>query len=341
VETWWQLEGWRRQVALCAGVLVGTVALGALIGSQLGVDGGSGGTAPSYARLDALAPGTLELLPRATPSRLDEPRAIGSQEAGVAVVATSEPDSVETKDGERRAPDGGSLVVFTLADWSCESPPCKPWTTLEPQLQADGLVKDLPRGGDTFVVALPAGTSQLRLVVEDAGYQQSVSLLDDDPGSQNITLLAQKDPTRRVEVDRTVQLTEQTDIQFREPDGSLVNQFTRDAMVTSAQRRFFYGDARPSTPGKAFLVVSAAYSYPGKTQRYAFAPTEVVFVDSRGTTYPVTGQAAAGSSLLTFEIPGSVTAGSLVFGGSTSKTAANGVPYTSTLARARLPLKLT
>lgn len=340
MEKWWQqLDGWRRQAALYTGVLLGTVLVGALIGSQLGVQGGSGSSPSASSRLEPLSPGTLEALPKATPTKLETPLAIGSQNAGVAVVAVSEPDSIDTKDGERRAPDGGSLIVFTLGDWGCETPPCKPWTSLEPKIQADALVKDLP-AGSTFVIAVPAGTSELRLLVDDAGYKQSISLLDDDPGGKNITLLARKDATKRIDLDKTLQLTEQTDIQFREPNGALVNQFTRVATVTFAQRRFFYGDQRPSSPGKAFLVVSASYAYPGKTQRYAFASTEVSFVDDEGHSYPVSNQAAAGSSLLTFEIPGSVRSGSLVFGGSTAKTASNGVPYTSTVTQARLPLKL-
>jgi len=339
VEKWWQVDDWRRQAALYTGVLVGTVALGALIGSQLGVDGGSGSTASATSRLEPLTPGTLEVLLKATPTKLDAPLAIGSQSAGVAVVAAAEPDTIDTEDGRRRAPDGGSLVVFTVADWGCETPPCKPWTSLKPKIQADGLLKDLPDSGDTFVIAVPPGTSQLRLVVDDAGYRQSVSLLDDDPGSRNITLLAQKDATTKLDLNKAVTLTEHTDIQFRGANGALVDQFTRDATVASAQRRFFYGDQRPSSPGKAFLLVNASYAYPGKTERYAFASTEVSFVDDEGRSYPVSSEAAAGSSLLTFEIPGSVTSGSLVFGGSTAKTASNGVPYTSTVAQAKVALK--
>ena len=339
MQKWWQDEEWRRRFGLPTGILLGTVALGAVIGSQLGVSAGNGSASSAFSRMEGLAPGTLELLPRAKPTPVDAPMAIGSQHAGVAVLAVSEPDSIETKDGRRRAPDGGSLVVFKVGSWGCEAAPCKPWTTLDPKVQADGTVKDLPSGGDTFVIAVPAGTSELRLVVDDAGYRQSVSLLDDNPGSTNITLLAQKNPTRRLTLNKAVRLTEQTDIQFREADGSLVNRFVRNATVDFAQRRFFYGDLRPSKPGNAFLVVSASYAYPGKTQRYAVASSEIAFVDEDGTSYSERGVPVAGSSLLTFEIPGSVTSGFLVLGGSTSKTAANGGPYTSTLATARVPLK--
>jgi hypothetical protein len=339
VDHWWQADDWRRTVGVPVAVLIGTVVLGAVIGNQLGVDAGSGSTPSASSRLEPLAPGTLEVLADATPGELDDPLAIGSKNSGIAVLATSEPDSVATKEGQRRAPDGGSLVVFKVGDWGCEDQPCKPWTSLKPKLQADDLVKDLPTKGDTFVVAVPAGTSQLRLVVDDAGYRQSVSLLDDDPGSKNITLLAQKDPTKKLSLNKALRLDEHTDIQFQSPDGGLVDQFVRDATVDYAQRHFFYGDLRPSSPGKAFLVVSAAYSYPGKTQRYAFSASEVRFRAPDGTSYPPSGELAAGSSLLTFEIPGSITSGSLVFGGNTSKTAANGVPYTSTVSSAKVALK--
>jgi hypothetical protein len=339
VDKWWQVDDWRRRIGLPAAVLVGTVGLGALIGNQLGVEAGSSSSSSAYSRLEALAPGTLEPLPKATPEKLDVPLAIGSEKAGVAVLALSEVDSVETPDGKRRAPDGGSLVVFTVGDWSCEDEPCEPWSALKPQIKADALVKDLPSKADTFVLAVPAGTSELRLTVDEAGYHQSVSLLDDEQGAKNITLLAHKDGTKRLDLDKTYRLDERTDIQFRAPDGGLVNQFTRDTVVEYAQRRFFYGELRPSKPGRAFLVVSTSYAYPGRAQRYAFAATEVTFVAPGGISYPATPGQGGGSTLLTFEIPGSVSSGSLVFGGSTSKTAANGVPYTSTVSELRVPLK--
>lgn len=340
MEKWWHVDDWRRRIGLPVAVLAGTVGLGALIGSQFGVQGGSGSADSAFSRLEALAPGTLEALPRATPSVLDQPLVIGSRNAGIAILAVAEPDSVHTKDGERRAPDGGSLVVFKVGDWGCETEPCKPWRSLEPKLKADSLVKDLPASGDTFVVAVAAGTSELRLVVDDSGYHQSVSLLGDEPGSSNITLLAQKDAGKKLTLGKSYRLTEQTDIQFRTANGTLVNQFVRNATLDYAQRRFFWDDQRPSKPGKAFLVVSASYTYPGNTQRYAFASSEVTFV-ANGTSYPERGVQVAGSSLLSFEIPGSVTSGALMFGGTSQKTASNGVPYSSTLSELRVPLKFS
>ena len=339
MDKWWQVDDWRRRIGLPAAVLVGTVSLGAIIGSQLGVEAGSSQTRSAYSRLEALAPGTLEALPDETPGELDDPLVIGSEKAGVAVVAVSKVDSVDTPHGKRRAPDGGSLVVFKVGDWGCESEPCKPWRSLEPKLKADSVVKDLPASGDTFVIAVAAGTSQLSLVVDDSGYNQSVSLLEEGPGSSNITLLSQKNAGKKLTLGKAYRLTEQTDIQFKAANGALVNQFVRNGVVDYAQRRFFWDDQRPSRPSKAFLVVSASYTYPGNTQRYAFASSEVTFVAANGTSYPERGVQVAGSSLLSFEIPGSVTSGTLVFGGTSQKTAANGVPYNSTLSEFKVPLK--
>jgi len=339
-ERWWQVDDWRRRIGLPVGIFVATVAVGALIGSQLGIDAAGTSTPSGVSRLEPLSPGTLMELPDAELDELDEPLAIGSEKAGLAVLASSEVDSVETPDGPRRAPDGGSLVVFQVGDWGCETKPCKGWTTLKPSIRADGLTKELPLKGDTFVIALRAGNSLLRLVVDDAGYSQSVSLLGDDPGSKNVALLAQPNATKRITVNKAYQLTEHTDIQFRSADGSLVNQFTRNATVDYAQRRFFYGELRPEKPGNAFLVVSASYTYPGRTQRYAFDAAEVVFVDSDGTRYPERGTPiSAGSSLLSFEIPASLRSGTLVLGGTSQRTASNGVPYTSQVSEIRLPLK--
>lgn len=334
---WWQADDWRRRIGLPVAIFVGTVAVGALIGSQLGIDAAGSSGSSAVSRMEALAPGTLEELPKALPEELDDPRGIGSEKAGVAVLAASEVDSIQTGDGRRRAPDGGMLVVFKVGDWSCETEPCTSWRTLEPQIKSGGLVKDLPDSGDTFVIALPAGTADVRLVVDDAGYPQSVSLLDDDPGSRNIALLAQKDPTKKVTLNKAYRLDEHTSIQFKGTDGTLVDQFVRNATVGYAQRRFFFSDdLRPSKPSRALLVVTAAYTYPGNTQRYAFNPSEATFLDEDGRSYPaLTEPIQAGSSLLGFEIPASVRSGTLVLGGSTQKTASNGVPYTSEVSELR------
>jgi hypothetical protein len=334
---WWRADDWRRRIGLPVLAFVGTVALGALIGSQLGIDAASSNTS-TVSRLEALSPGTLEELPKALPEELDDPFAIGSEKAGVAVVAVSQVDSIQTGDGRRRAPDGGSLVVFQLGDWSCEVEPCKPWRTLKLSVKAGGLVKELPEHGDTFVIALPPGTSDARLAVDDEDFSQSVSLLDDDPGSKNVALLAQKDATKKVTLDKAYRLTERTDIQFKDANGALVNQFIRNAQIDYAQRRYFLDDQRPSKPTRAFLIVSASYAYPGKTQRYAFDPAEASFVGRDGTRYPAT-PAGSGSSLLRFEIPASMKSGTLVLGGSSQKTAANGVPYTSQVSELRQPIK--
>jgi hypothetical protein len=339
VEKWWQVDDWRRRIGLPVGIFLATVAVGALIGSQLGIDAAGTDTSSGVSRLEALAPGTVTEVPEAKPEKLDEPLAIGSQNAGLAVLASSVVDSVETPEGRRRAPDGGTLVVFKVGDWGCETEPCKGWTALKPSIRADSLTKKLPLKGDTFVIALPPGTGSVRLVVDDAGYSQSVSLLDDDPGSKNVALLAQPDATKRITVDKAYRLTENTDIQFRSADGSLVNQFIRNAVVDYAQRRFFYGDLRPQRPRDAFLVVSASYTYPGRTQRYAFSAAEATFIAKDGTRYAERGTPIApGSSLLSFEIPASVRSGTLVLGGSTQRTASNGVPYTSDVTEIRLPL---
>lgn len=338
-QRWWEIDDWRRRIGLPVLGLVATVALGALIGSQLGTSSAGSANASATSRLEALAPGTLEAVPKALPTKLDTPLAIGSEHAGIAVVAVSEVDSIGTAEGRRRAPDGGSLVVFRVTDWSCEITPCKAWTTLKPRITHDGLTKALPGSADTYVIALPPGSSQVRLMINDAGHAQSVSLLDDDPGAKNIDLLAQKGATKKITLDKPYRMAEHTSIGFKNVNGAVVDQFVRNATVETAQRRYFFSGAEPSEPGHAFLIVSATYAYAGGAQRYAFASAEATFIDDAGNRYAERGvRFQQGSSLLSFEIPASVTSGTLVLGGSTQKTASNGVPYTSQVAELRQEL---
>src|SRR5690606_22905874 len=128
------------------------------------------------ARLGSLPPNSLLLAPKAEPKQLATPRGIGSQKAGIAITALSEEESAPTSRGLRRAPVGSTLLVFRLGDWTCEDEPCEAWTTLSPRVVVDGEAEPLPEGGDTFVIVLPPGTSEVGLEVSADGYTQSLSL---------------------------------------------------------------------------------------------------------------------------------------------------------------------
>lgn len=335
------LHGWRRRVAISVAVAVGTIAIGAVIGTLLVSGTPSGTRSAAIARLEPIAPGAVVLAQDASPDELDEPLGMGSQHAGVAVLAVSDVDEVRTPAGRRRASEGSTLLAFQVGDWACEVQPCTSWTTLEPSIVVDGESQELPEGGDTFVVVLPPGSEDVELTIDADGYAQSVSLSDESAGAGNIVLLATKDTEERTPLGQTYRLGERTSIVLDDGAGRQSDLFERDVTVAYAQLRFFLGSTTPSSPRRAFLVVNAYYSYAGRQPKFVFAPGEAVFVGEDGTRYDARDlDPSEGKALLGFEVPATLRSGTFVVGGTTEKTSTTGVAYTSTLQELRLPIEV-
>jgi hypothetical protein len=335
------LEGWRGRVVVVLGTGVLILLVGYVIGGLL-VSGTPASTrTAAIARLDAITPGSLVAAPDAKPKKLAKPRGMGSQHAGVAVLAVSGVDEVRTGGGPRRASEGSTLLAFRLGDWACEVQPCESWETLKPQVVVDGDSQEVPDDGDTFVVVVPPGAAEVSLRIDADGYAQSVSLLGDDPGPGNIVLLSSRDTEKPVTIDQRFQLAEQTSIVLGDGLGGKTDRFTRDVGVDAAQLRFFLDTTRPSSPRRAFLLVNAYYSYPGRPGRYVFGPGEAVFVGKDGTRYDARDlDPSPDHSLLGFEVPATLRQGTLILGGSTDKTSTTGVPYVATVAEQQVPISL-
>ncbi|WP_148046066.1 hypothetical protein [Nocardioides marmoriginsengisoli] len=334
-------EGGRRRTigVLCAGFLVMELFAYAVAGILVG----GGNEADREAVVAQLRPLGLQGVlsaPGAQPKKLEEPRGMGSEKAGVAVLALSEVDAVKTSSGTRRAPEGSRLLAFRLGDWVCEVEPCEGWRSVAPRVDVDGSYEDLPAGTDTFVVVLPPGTQDVRLDMDADGFDQSLSLLDDSAGEGNIALLAQKDQTERVPLNRTFRVIERTSVPLQNASGQVSDTFTRDVTVEFQQRRFFLDGLAPSSPRRVFLIVNAYYSYAGQTQKYV-PVDEVTFVDKKGRSYPGRDlDPDASVALVGFEIPADVRAGVFRMGGSRTKVSTNGQSYTSTLGDAEIPITL-
>lgn len=329
-----------RRVGIGAGVLLGTVALGAVIGEFIAGDPPAPSRDLATSRLPAVEVGDLLAAPDADPEDLDEPRGVGSKQAGLALLAVSEVDRVKDGDRLRRAPEGGRLLAFRVGDWTCGSPPCAAWTTLAPVVSVDGTSQPFPEEGDTFVVVLPPGAVDVDVVVEADGYRQSLSLVDPDAdGAENIALLADRDAENRVRLAQTFELGERTSVPLDDGTGVQTDSFVRVVNVVYAQRRFFLNGGAPSGPGKAFLIVNAFYAYAGREGQNVFGLDEVRFVTDDGTEYPARDlDPAPETALLGFELPARVTTGTFVIGGSVERASTTGVPYTSTLDEARIPI---
>ncbi len=295
---------------------------------------GGGPARDPNAAISRLAPAGIDGVveaPGAKPEKLRTARGMGAQFAGVALVAVSDVTSVKTPSGARRAPVGGRLRAFRLADGVCEVKPCKSWRSLSPQVTIDGTSEELPGDGDTFVVTLAPGSHAVDLSIDADGYPQSMSLLDDYVDRENIQLLGSKGQTERQAVDKKYEVVERTSVPLQYPDGKLYDTFNRVFTVEYFQRRFFFNGATPSSPARVFLVVNAYYSYAGQTAKYV-VPGETRFVDKRGIRYDARDLDPDESvALIGFEIPADVRSGTFQVGGSTEKASSNGVTYTSTL----------
>lgn len=329
-----------RKVGIAAAVLAGTVVLGAVIGTVMGAGTrSSGDVAPITAIQPVVTAGELIPAPKVKPKKLDEPRGIGSKVAGISLVAFSEVESARTEKGVRTPPTGSRMYAFQVDDWTCEEKPCADWSALTPQVSIDGDLRALEEGTDRYVVVVPPGTDRVDLVVDADGFTQSLPLLGDNEG-RNITLLARKGLEEPVPVQQRFQLTERTSQPLTGPDGLLTDTFYRTVTVGEVQRHFFFKGATPKSPTDAFVVVTASYAYPNQQGASAFDPAEFRFVAGNGTSYTARDLDPADDiALMGFEVPASVKAGTLVFGGTVPKVSTTGVSYTTTLAEKRIKVR--
>ncbi len=294
-------------------------------------------------RLEPINSYGVVLAPQADPTKLSTPRGMGSAHAGIAIVALSEVDYVDTKDGARRAAEGSTLLAFKVANWACENTGtvCASWRTLHPQVVVDGSTEDLPSGGDTFVAVLPPGTNDVELTIDADGYKQSQSLLENFPAESNIMVLARKDLEKQKPLNQTFQLTEHTSIALQDASGQVSNVMLRNFPVAYIQRRFFFDGATPSNPRQTFLIVNVYYSYPGQAQQYG-PLDEVQLVDQNGIHYKARDlDPDPAVALLGFQIPADLHHAEVIIGGVTQKTSTTGIPYTSTLDVKKIPLTLS
>lgn len=295
----------------------------------------------AVSRLEPAGIGGVLAAPDAAPKKLKKPRRMGSLNAGLTLVAVSDVDAITTPSGPRRAPVGGRLLAFRVADGVCEVTPCESWRTLNPQVIIDGASEDLPGAGDTFVVTLQPGPHEVDLIIDADGYLQSVSLLEDYVDGRNIHLLARPGQTERQPLNKTFRVAERTSVPLQYPDGRTADTFTREVTVEYYQRRFFLDGQTPSSPAKVFLIVNSYYSYVGQSPKYVVV-NEATFVDKRGIEYPARDlDPRQDKALIGFEIPSDVTEGTFRLGGSTTKIAANGATYTSTLSDLEVEIDLS
>ncbi|MGO4257854.1 hypothetical protein [Marmoricola sp. RAF53] len=341
LRTWvGSLVGWRRIAVLGGGGLALILLFDYLVALVLVGGAPEQSERVALAKLDTVPMGQVMLAKAADPKKVEHPHGMAWRKAGVAVLAHSEVDQVQTSAGLRRASDGSALLAFELGDWPCEEKPCDDWDTLKARVNIDGASVPLPAGGDTFVAALPPGTQDVDLVVKADGYTQYLSLSGGYDGPSNIALLTRKERDPKTPIGARFPVVERTSVALEGPQG-LQDTYTRDVTVDYWQRRFFLNGKKPGDQTRMFLVVNAFYSYAGRTERYLFGDDEIAFVARDGTRYPpLDVDPSPDQGLLGFEIPASVRGGNLEIGGTVGRTSTTGVPYTATIEQRSLPISL-
>lgn len=327
---------------VCAGV--GAYALTRNGDEQASTDGDGSTTGPATSAAtqdvtDAAPPASEGAL--ASGAELPAGAAAGSSmvslTGGVRIARVGRVEEADFGEGTRSAPEGGSLLVFRLADAPCEGDRCTPWRRLGLRILVSSAAERLPAGGDTFVLAVPAGDDP-ELAMRIDGFRQTLSLGDGEPGPANIAVLARRDRVTRIGASFTVPETTSGVL----PSGTAyTDRAEREVRVTSADLEFFAGGTHPAGPGQAFLKVRADYGVAGAgVGRYAFEPGEISFVSDEGRRYDARDLDPGDATNAVFVVPATLTGGTFVVGGTRTTTAVDGSAIRVVVGEHRLRIRL-
>jgi hypothetical protein len=251
---------------------------------------------------------------------------MASRKTGVRIAGLQDVDSFGSGDAERRAPDGGRLIAFRLTAWECDDEPCVPWSKARLKVAVGSDVRKLPAGKGTYVVAVPAGARKVDLVMNQDPHTQTLSLLDGEPGKDNIKVLALAPKDRRVRINESFPILE-----TRNPDGQ---QLTRATTVKSAELSFFESGETPSSPRQAYLKVLAEYTIPGSSTVFAYQVWEIAFT-VKGKAVKKEDFDTSNDVNIAFTVPADLRSGVLNVGGTTTSL---GQGFTLTLDSRTVPI---
>lgn len=267
--------------------------------------------------------------------------AMGSRTAGVRVPRVGEVETVEIDAEQHSAPEGGHLIAFRLADWPCEGDACRPWQRLGLRVKVGKDERPLPRpeGDDTFVVAVPAGVSDVQLVMRADGLRQAVSLVTGAPSDRNVAVLARRGRVDRI--GKRFTLVERTSQAFDYGD-RVTDTVPRLVSVTRAKLQFFTAHGRPASPRRAYLKIGVQYTIPygaSAGEPYAFELREISFVARDGTRYQARDIDEGPGIDAVFEVPATLQGGTFHMGGGSYVVSSDGLTFTRTLAGRSIPIR--
>lgn len=230
-------------------------------------------------------------------------------------------------DNARSAPLGQTLIAFRLSTFIDNDGAFKSLLGSTTLSVNGGPGRHLPAAtGPYYLVAVPASASSVNLVVTDAGYTQTLSLLTGQPGPHNLAVLTRG--SRVAVLHQTKPVTFDFSPAIVGPHKKRQTSDTISVTVDSAALLFWAGPSqRPaSSPSNAWLVPDYSYTDPDHPGQVFGLPSNVMtFTPHGGSPEPATNLApGAGKTLNAFSVPATVTSGTLTISGSFSQPASNG-----------------
>jgi hypothetical protein len=292
------------------------------------------------AEIEALDPGVVVSAPGLEVSKFEGTAAMASRTGGVALVGTGSVGTVGEGGQERGAPEGGSLLAFRLDRYDgCAVRPCSSWKQLPLVVEVDGARTPLPKGGPTFVVALPSESSSADLVYRADGFRQSLSLSTGEPTGENIAVLARDREARS-------QRISEDDGSFRvvfstEPSAGLgADDLTYDIRVSSAELYFFEPRRPLQDANLAYLHVVVHQSRVASPSPQPLTSMWLSFADGGGKAYTSMDLDPSESGVDTvFRVPGDLRGGVLTIGGTHPVPTTNGTVIQLTIPERTVPLR--
>ncbi|MCL2781384.1 MAG: hypothetical protein FWD74_07855 [Actinomycetia bacterium] len=271
---------------------------------------------------------------------------IGSINGGIRLTALGPITRFGAGDDARSAPPGERLIAFQLGagyDANGDAASLLSSTTVAVGSGAGRALPACAADGCYYLVAVPTDAPSADLVLTDAGRRQTLSLLTGQPGRGNLAVLARAHRASSARKSFSVPVTLSEPVVF--PDGVSGDALTLSAKLTGARLDWTPPGAswaKPSKPGNALLTLSLTYTdaHDKPARGYAFEPGLLTFTPAGGKPIKARNISHSAASIYdTFEVPASLTSGTLTIAGSTTRTFLDGGDFTLTVARpVRVPV---
>jgi hypothetical protein len=286
-----------------------------------GASGGGSGTAGTQApsRTDVLTTATT-----VTGDIVDAPaqaRLVGPT-AGVALRRYGDASTYTTGGVDHSAPSGFRLIAFQTAVLPGDS-----GRHDSPVLSlriGDQLRGPLVVTSDYIVASVPVGTSDVDLLLDNGGLEQTLSLVTAHPGQNNPAVCSRMHRSARLAVTRPISMTVTNPAH---QTGVVTGALT----LTSVSLSYWADDGRPaSSPQRAYLHVVATIRLGGDKRAYGIdaGMLQVTVTGQRPTTAQNKAGDAAAQVDDVIDVPAGTTSGSIRFGG-TANTAGGTMTVTT------------